>query len=171
MSTMVVFESLWGNTRALAEAVAEGLGPAVTLLDVGRAPVPLPHEVDLLVVGGPTHGHGMSRPSTRETAASDKNNNYATPTVDPGLREWIDDLPGGEGRPAAAFDTRIDKPVLLTGSAAKGIARRLARRGFRVVEEPESFLVTTQNRLLEGQIDRAIQWGTALASRCLTLTS
>ena len=68
MTTMVVFESLWGNTRALAEAVAEGLSPPATVVDVGEAPVPLPGEVYLLFVGGPTHAFSMSRASTRHDA-------------------------------------------------------------------------------------------------------
>ncbi len=50
---LVVFESMFGNTEAIARAVADGLG--------GGA------EVD--VVGGPTHAFGMSRPSTRRSAA------------------------------------------------------------------------------------------------------
>ena len=55
-------------------------------------------EADLLVVGGPTHAHGMSRPSTRKTAAADKENVFPQPTVTPGLRDWIAELPGGNGR-------------------------------------------------------------------------
>jgi hypothetical protein len=105
----------------------------------------------------------MSRSGTRETAASDKQNTYAEPTVTPGLREWMDDLPPGAERPAAAFDTRIDKPVFLTGSAAKGIARRLERHGYRLIAGPECFLVSIKNRLLEGEIEHATTWGAEVA--------
>ena len=96
----------------------------------------------------------MSRTATRKTAAEDKMNAYAHPTVAPGLRDWVDGLPPDTGRSAAAFGTRIDKPAILTGSTAKGIARRLKHHGFRLVVEPECFLVSTDNRLL-GERDRS----------------
>ena len=83
---------------------------------------------------------------------------------EPGLRDWIEGLTIDGDRKAAAFDTRLDGPQLLTGRASKAIARRLRRRGFEVVEEPESFLVDKQNRLLPGEADRAMAWGASLAA-------
>jgi hypothetical protein len=171
MKALVVYESLYGNTATIGEAIAASL--RTQGVDVDARPVSNVDRVeagafDLLVVGGPTHAHGMSRSGTRETAASDKQNTYAEPTVTPGLREWMDDLPPGAERPAAAFDTRIDKPVFLTGSAAKGIARRLERHGYRLVAGPECFLVSMKNRLLEGEIDHATTWGAELAARATT---
>jgi hypothetical protein len=74
----------------------------------------------------------------------------------------MDELPPGTERRAAAFDTRIDKPILLTGSAAKGIAKRLERHGYRLLTGPECFLVSTKNRLIEGEIDHAATWGAEL---------
>jgi hypothetical protein len=47
--------------------------------------------------------------------------------------------------PAAAFDTRVDLPVALTGRASKGIARKLRRHGATLISRPESFLVTKDN--------------------------
>jgi Flavodoxin len=168
MKALVVYESMYGNTAVIAEAVTRALGEHG--LDVAVAPVTStsPGEVieaGLLVVGGPTHAHGMSREATRRTAASDEENVNPDPTVSPGLREWIDRLPLGTEKLAAAFDTRIDKPVFLTGSAAKGIAKRLERHGYRLVAGPRSFFVTTQNHLAEGEIDGAVAWGEELATR------
>jgi len=68
-------------------------------------------------------------------------------------------------RPAAAFDTRFDRLRLLTGSAAKGIARRLEHQGYRMVAPPESFLVTNENELVEGQLEHAERWGAVVAER------
>ncbi len=60
---------------------------------------------------------------------------------------------------AAAFDTRLGKPKLVTGSAAKGIAKRLRRHGYQVVGE-ESFIVDEgPGPLHEGEVDRAREWG------------
>jgi hypothetical protein len=166
MQALVVYESLYGNTAAVGQAIAASLRAHGLKVDVGPVSKIDPSEaagVELLVVGGPTHAHGMSRASTRKTAVDDKANTYAEPTVAPGLREWIGDLPPGAGRLAAAFDTRIDKPVLLTGSAAKGIARRLERRGCLLIVRPESFLVSTGNQLLEGETAHATRWGRQVA--------
>ncbi|HZD02038.1 MAG TPA: flavodoxin [Actinomycetes bacterium] len=113
----------------------------------------------------------MSRSSTRKTAADDKTNTFAEPTVAPGLREWMNDLPPGTGRLAAAFDTRIDKSVVLTGSAAKGIARRLERHGYRLDGAPECFLVSTKNRLLDGEIAHATRWGGEVAEGATARTA
>jgi hypothetical protein len=165
MRALVVFESLYGNTAAIGEVVAGSLrsrGFDVAVGSVSNVSTAETDAVDLLIVGGPTHAHGLSRASTRKAGASDQKNTYADPTTEPGLREWLADLPLGRGRVAAAFDTRFDKPVLLTGSAAKGIARRLEHLGFRVIVEPESFLVTTENRLKDGEIERATAWAKVL---------
>ncbi|HZP91066.1 MAG TPA: flavodoxin domain-containing protein [Actinomycetota bacterium] len=165
MNAVVVYESLYGNTAAIGEAIAEGLRASGLETESGPISRISPERAatfDLLVVGGPTHQHGMSKPATRRTAVEDAANAFADPTVEPGLSEWLTTLPESEGRLGAAFDTRIDKPVFLTGSAAKGIAPRLQGSGFRLLTRPESFLVTMKNRLREGEIDRARRWGTEL---------
>jgi hypothetical protein len=167
MKALVVYESMYGNTAAVAGAIAGALRERG--LDAEAAPVTAVDaagtaEFDLLVVGGPTHVHGMSSASSRKSAVDDATNDYADPTLDPGLRTWMKELPPGAERQAAAFDTRIDKPAWLTGSAARGIARRLDRRGFRLAAEPQSFLVTGENELVEGELEHAAAWGAKLAN-------
>ena len=74
MDTLIVVESMFGNTRKVADAVMLGVStglPAesdITVLDVGQAPQRLAPEIGFLVVGAPTHAFGMSRPSTRKSA-------------------------------------------------------------------------------------------------------
>ena len=160
MKAVVLYESLFGNTEAVAKAIAEGLAPfgEVAAAQVGEAPRALTAEADLLVVGGPTHAHGMSKPATRRQPDA---NVFAT-----GIREWLEGLPAAPGRTVAAFDTRFDKPRWLTGSAAVRIARRLRRTGHRVVLPPESFFVEhTGGPLSEGEADRARRWGAQLGQR------
>src|SRR5262249_32612803 len=65
---------------------------------------------------------------------------------------------------AAAFDTRMHAPAALTGRASKGVARLLRAHGFEVIAEPESFLVTKQDRLEPHETARAREWGTQLAA-------
>ncbi len=71
MRAVVIYESMFGNTRTIAYAVGAGLGE---YFDVEVVPVALAspasyEDADIVVVGGPTHVHGMSRPSTRQGAA------------------------------------------------------------------------------------------------------
>jgi hypothetical protein len=68
------------------------------------------------------------------------------------------------GARAAAFDTRLDKP--LAGGAAPRIARRLARLGYRLAADPEGFIVEDMaGPLRAGELERARAWGAGLAER------
>ena len=165
MSALVVYESIYGNTRAVAEAIAEGLGDAKAL------PV---HEATghvertaLLVVGGPTHMHGLATTRSRQAGAKAEGAAHVEPdaTEEPGLREWLRDLPEGDGAPAASFDTRLDKSPWLTGEASRGIAKRLRHLGYDLVAN-ESFLVEdSQGPMSEGELERAREWGRRLAAQ------
>jgi hypothetical protein len=64
---------------------------------------------------------------------------------------------------AAAFDTRLHGPAALTGRASKGVAHLLRAHGFDVVAEPESLLVTKQDRLQPEETTRAREWRARLA--------
>ncbi len=170
MKALVVYESAYGNTREIAEAVAQGLREAaeVEVRPVGEADGEALGEAGLLVVGGPTHVHGMASHRTMLAAGEDARKHpelhFEADVEGPVLRAWLDGLGKAQGgRAAAAFDTRIGKPRLVTGSAAKGIARRLGRRGFELVAEPESFIVDdSAGPLHEGELERAREWGRAL---------
>jgi hypothetical protein len=170
MRAVVVYESMYGNTRLIAEAIGRGLtggSLSVEVVPVGHADAAAIEGADLVVVGGPTHAHGMSRPSTRkaagEAAAKPDSGVVLEPGYDgPGVREWTEGQ-SGRAAQAAAFDTRIKGPAAFTGRASKGVARSLRRRGFGLVLAPESFLVTTKNQLLDGEEARAEAWGRSLA--------
>jgi len=170
MRAIVVYESIFGNTRSVAEAVAAGVQAriAADLVEVAHAPAVLPPDVVLLIVGGPTHVHGMTTPKSRADAAVQAGNRLVSRGS--GIREWLDVLrPMGAPVAAAAFDTRIDGPELLWGSAAKGTAKRLRELGFRLVGDPRSFLVdgptgSLFDRLREGQLQAAEAWGIEVAA-------
>jgi Flavodoxin len=164
MIALVVYESVYGNTRAVAEAIAEGLGDA-KLMSVHEAAAH-PERPALLVVGGPTHMHGLATSRSRQAGARAEGTAHVEPdaTEEPGLRDWLRDLREGDGDKAAAFDTRLDKSAWLTGAAAHGIARRLSHLGYDVVGS-ESFLVEdSPGPLSEGELDRAREWGRRLAA-------
>ena len=169
MKAVVVYESLYGNTAAIAAAVADGLRRQadVSLLRVDEASPEALEGADLLVVGGPTHVHGLSSRRSYQGAADDarkRGPGHPRPELGgPPLRDWLDGLqPVGRGA-GAAFDTRIDKPRLLTGSAARRIARRLAALGYAPVTS-ESFLVDGMTGPLRSdEIARARAWGVSLS--------
>ena len=170
MRALVVYESMFGNTHVVADHIGEGLRSRceTTVLPVSEATPEQIAAADLLVVGGPTHVHGMtsttSRRSAVEQAAKDDDLELDPDAEGPGLRDWFDELPKRDGRRAAAFDTRIDAAAALTGRASKGISRRLRSHGFELVATPQSFLVDKHNHLLDGEAARATEWGTALAT-------
>ena len=162
MQALVVYESMFGNTERIARAVAEGLSATfdVTVTDVSG--MPSASGVDLIVVGGPTHAFGLSRPASREQA---KQQGTVRPgAAEAGLREYLDCSPTLTGVPAAAFDTKVNKPFL-PGSAAHRAQRHLRRLGCRIVQPARSFLVTgTTGPLVEGEEKRARDWGIAVAT-------
>lgn len=164
MRALVVYESMFGNTRAIATAVARGLAPriGVEVVEVGAAPSDLSDAVGLLVVGGPTHAFSMSRVQTRANAV--EQGAPAADAVDVGMREWLDGLGAPAARiVAATFDTRVDRRFL-PGSAARVAARRLRRMGFAVVDEVASFYVgDVPGPLEDGEEERAERWGEHLA--------
>lgn len=170
MNALVVYESMYGNTRAIAEAVAEGLGGA-PVTSVARASADLT-DVDLLVVGGPTHMHGLATNRSRQMAAEAAHEDKGThvepdATEGPGLRGWLASLPEQDGARAATFDTRLDKAPWFTGLASRGIAKRLRHVGYEIAAS-ESFLVEDgEGPLEEGELDRARAWGAELAGSAI----
>ena len=156
MNAAVVYESSFGNTRTLAEAIGSAL--AAHVYSVDDEPPEL-DGLDLLVVGAPTHVHGLSGVRSRQAA-----HGQGAPAV-PGIgaREWLERMPETHGLAVAAFDTRPDRPAFLTGSAARGIAKRLERHGCTLATGPESFLVEgTPGPLAAGEAQRAAAWGRSL---------
>jgi hypothetical protein len=162
MHVLVVFESMWGNTRAVAEAVRRGMDEEAEVIDVEQAPSSLPADVDLLVVGGPTHAFSMSRPATRHDAVQrGASEGHETR----GIREWLDAMPPSGRIDVATFDTRVLKMKKLPGSAAKAAGKDIRRHHLGDLVATESFYVDdTEGPLAEGELARAEAWGAELAA-------
>lgn len=177
MKALVVYESMYGNTRHIAEAIAEGLRwsfPTEVVLADDPGALDL-EEVELVVVGAPTHAWGLSRKRTREGAALDavKHPDHLLESVatKTGVREWMQELQRQPGLRGVAFDTRLDKSKLVTGSAGRAIQRGLHRAGVSVITKPQSFVVTGMaGPLSPGEIERANQWGEELGRIIAQLT-
>jgi hypothetical protein len=149
MRALVVYESMYGNTQHVAQAIADGLGEA-TVVEV---------------VGGPTHAHGMSHDRSRHDAAARVDRPVVSPTI--GIREWLERLEAGPDVVVATFDTRIDMPAILTGSAAKSAAGVLRHRRARLVGTASFVLdgATGEpfDRVAPAELERARAWGRTLA--------
>lgn len=162
MKVLVVYESMFGNTERIAQAIAEGLSTVVdvTTTDVVRAPAQIPDDVKALVVGGPTHAFSMSRLTTRQQASTTHGADAAA--VGRGIREWLAELPAPDDPPVfVAFDTRVDMP-LVPGAASRSATRFARKHGFHVLQ-PRSFLVEGyEGPLVDGEIERARSWGEGL---------
>ena len=176
MRALVVYESMFGNTRAVARAISEGIASTmpVEAVEVGSAPIALPDDVALLVVGGPTHAHGMTTRQSRSNAAG----RTGEPLVSPGsgLREYLASMRADPGVVAAAFDTRIKGPMLFTGSAATSATKQLQKVRFKSVEPPRSFVLEGAtgplvDRMSNDELEAARTWGANLAATAASAPS
>jgi flavodoxin len=156
---LVIYDSYFGNTEQVAQAISQVLGSAgeIQTLRVGMLQPDQLKGLQLLVVGSPTRGF-------KPTEA---------------ISDLLKGLPKNhlKGTKVAAFDTRFTEEeikssakflpfmVKIFGYAAKPIADRLQEKGGELVEPPEGFYVRgTEGPLLEGELSRAAEW----AQRILT---
>jgi hypothetical protein len=150
VKAVVVYDSRSGNTRRVAEAVAHALAAygSVALIRAADASATVCDHCDLVVVGGPTESR------------------HATPTI----HAFFDRLPADalRGVRTAAFDTRLDWPRLLSGSAAMDIQRWQRESGAVMVAPPESFIVSGEPRLRGGELDRSPSWASSLVGQTQT---
>ena len=145
MTALVIYATRHGTTRRVAEAIADGIR-AHDIADVRSVAEaePLSEGVDLLVIGGPTEAHRIT----------------------PDLLDFLQRLPADavRGTRAGAFETRLDWPKWLSGSAADTIGRRLAQLGAIDPVPTESFFVSFDPDIRPTELDRARAWGAQLAT-------
>ncbi|NIN65951.1 MAG: flavodoxin [Anaerolineae bacterium] len=141
MNALVVYDSTFGNTESIAEAIADVLAQRGTarLLRVNKVQPGDLEGIDLLVAGCPTQRR--------------------KPT--PAIVAFLGVTPAAalEGLAVAAFDTRYRRFRLVTGSAARALAKRLRKAGAALLLPPESFFVLgREGPLEEGELGRAADW-------------
>jgi flavodoxin I len=147
MKTLIVYDSVYGNTEKVAQAIAEGIGGEVKLARVGEVDLSELKALDLLIVGAPTHA---ARPS-------------------PATREFLERIEARalKGVKVAGFDTRLTNTwAKMFGFAARGIANGLKKKGGTLVVPPEPFYVDgSEGPLSEGELERAAAWGKEIVRR------
>lgn len=171
MTAFVVYESEFGATRLIAEAIATGLGAyvPVELVNVHQVDTTDLSRDDLLVVGAPTHGRMLPSAASRSDAAAHSSADWRSHRLEPdpfavGVREWLASLTV-DATHCAAFTTRAHMARVLSGSAAPGILRRLKKAGGRAFAESADFLVDKQGELVVEELERALDWGVALGAQ------
>jgi flavodoxin len=148
--TLVVYDSNFGNTRHVAEVIAEKINcrsvsvNAIQLSDL--------NEKRLLILGSPTLGGQPTAP----------------------LQTFIKKIPAAalSGLEVTAFDTRLEETsqnlalrllMKTIGYAAPKLISGLSSRGAHIAASPIGFIVTgKQGPLLAGELDRAAAWASGL---------
>ena len=142
MKALVVYDSVFGNTEQIAQAIGNALGSQkdVEILRVSNVKPEQLMGLKLLIVGSPTHG---GRPTS---AIQDFLNKVSEPAI--------------RGINVAAFDTRFStRLVRIFGYAAGRIADSLKRNGGTLIVSPEGFFVKgKEGPLKEGELERAASW-------------
>jgi len=161
MKAVVVYESHWGNTAAIARAIASGLGPDTPVLATDEATDSAIAEADLIVAGAPVIAFRLATESMRERIAEDAGSAPNQPDLThPSMRAWLDGIPAGTGL-SAAFETRLHWSP---GGATGAIEHGLAKAGYRRLAKAHKFFVTGSNGpLRDGELEAARAWGSELA--------
>jgi hypothetical protein len=156
MHAIVVYESVWGNTAAVARAIAEGLEGEAFATD--EVPPDVLASADLLVAGAPVFGFSLPTEAMRSRITPD--DGESPPDLShPSLRTWLDGLPKGAGR-SAAFETRI---WWSPRGATTTIEKKLRDAGYPPIAKAAKFVVKDKvGPLREGELDRARAWGAEL---------
>lgn len=151
MKAVIVYDSYFGNTEKIAQAIGEALKPVVEvgIYRVADVKVVQTAGVDLFIVGSPTRGF---RPT-------------------PVIKDFLKGIPqnGLKGVQVAAFDTRMPTEevknaiysgfVKVFGYAARPMADLLKKKGGKLCLPAEGFIVMgREGPLKEGEVERAEAW-------------
>ncbi len=151
MKAIIVYESHWGNTAAIARAIAEGIGPEAQAMSTAEAMGGALAGVDLIVAGAPLLGFSLPTESMVKSLNNPMQHRIPPDLSHPSMRAWLEQLPAGSGR-SAGFETRI---WWSPGSAAKSIGKALAEKGYAAAGGPEKFIVKDRyGPLKDGEIER-----------------
>lgn len=156
MKVFVVYDSVYGNTQKIAEAMIEGIGKEreTVIAKAAQASAADLEEVDLIIVGAPTHGGTFTEP----------------------VKSFLGSIPANalKGKKAASFDTSFTVEsqgafvrflMKTLGYAAPKIAKALAGKGAEVLTSEIFYVVDTEGPLKEGELERAGKWAAALVSQ------
>ncbi len=141
MKTLVIYDSNYGNTKRIAQAIADSLGDGSEALEAGGFDESMLKGLDLLVVGSPIVAW---RPTQK-------------------MRDFLNGLKGGQlsGIKSAAFDTRVKS--FISGTGGEKIESALKKAGAQIISPPQKFYVRgPKGPLADGEVEKASKWGESL---------
>jgi flavodoxin len=144
MKTLIIFDSYFGNTKLIAEAIGKEFGEETKVITVADFQKEDLTGLGLLIVGSPIRGWKASPP----------------------IQEFLTSLSQNQlqGVKAASFDTRVR--IFFHGDAAKSISQKLRDVGAEIIAEPQGFYVKGKEGPLEdAEIEKAIQWAKTISSK------
>jgi flavodoxin I len=146
MKTLIISDTVYGNTMQIARAISMGVGGEVKTVSAAEADVADLASYDLIIVGSPTQG-----------------GRYTVP-----VKDFLDKVPADilQNKNVAAFDTRLKSAwVKIFGYAAPRIADILKEKGGNLVKPAEGFFVKgRRGPLLEGELERATAWAKTITA-------
>ena len=161
MKVIVVYESHYGNTAAVAKAIAQGFGPDAQALTTDEAAPTVVAEADLVVAGAPVMAFGLPSDKMLATMPGDKKAPSPPDLSHPSMRAWLERLPTGHGH-SAQFETGLRWSP---GGATGAITDKLEEAGFKRLAKSRRFVVKgSYGPLRDGELERAQQWGKELAA-------
>lgn len=155
MKSIVIYDSMYGNTEKIAQAIGKALQAKGTarVISIKEATVNDVNGIDLLLVGSPTQAFNML----------------------PAVKSWLKSLPKGSlsGIKVAAFDTRMDVKKVnnkfltfmesFSGYAAEKIGKQLVNKGGSQIVKPEGFFVDgSEGPITTGELERSEAWARKL---------
>jgi flavodoxin I len=146
MKTLVIYDSLYGNTEKIAKAMASALGKEAKAVIVGQAKPADIVDYTYIIIGSPTQG---GRP---------------TPAIQSFLNGLTTEMLSGKR--FAAFDTRAKSIVTkLFGYAAPRIESAIKAKRGNCTAQPQGFFVkSTKGPLVDGELERAATWAKAIVA-------
>ncbi|MDD5551746.1 MAG: flavodoxin family protein [Candidatus Pacebacteria bacterium] len=144
MKTLVIFDSNFGNTKKIAEVIANEMGENAKVVSVADFDIEDLEGTNLLIVGSPINGF---RPTEK-------------------INKFLANLAKNQlkGIKAASFDTRVK--LFIHGDAAKKISKKLKDAGAEIIVEPQAFYVKgKEGPLLAGEIEKAKNWAREIKSK------
>ena len=147
MKTIIVYDSVYGNTEEIAKAIGNAISDEIKVVRVSAIDFAELHRIDLLIVGSPIHG-GRPTPAIQDFL------NKVSETAIRGIN-------------VAAFDTRYStRLVRIFGYAAEKIAKTLKAKGFAIILPPESFFVKSkEGPLKDGELKHDGNWAKEIAKQ------
>jgi hypothetical protein len=161
MKAIVVYESLWGNTAAVARAIGEGLGEGTAVLSTSEAGPERLADADLIVAGAPVLGFRLPTEEMRQSVLRTERNAPSPADLShPSMRAWLDGMPSGGGARFVTFETGL---WWSPGGATKAMDEKLRAAGLIPIQKGRRFVVKGRyGPLRDGELDKARAWGAEL---------